>query len=506
MSTNHFVAFDLGAESGRAILATLNDEKLDLDVKHRFGNPTARLRGRLHWDFLAQWEALKTGLRKSAGSESSTKLKLSGIGVDTWGVDFGLITGDGDLLAMPVHYRDGRTDGMMDAAFARASRQTIFEATGIQFMQLNTLFQLLAMQKQSPRLLDAAETLLFMPDLFNYCFTGERKSELSIASTSQMLDPRQRAWATGLLRQLKLPTQILPTLVPSGTIIGNLTDEVAVGCGVDPMPVIAPGCHDTASAIAAVPVVNESAQDWCYISSGTWSLMGVELGEPLINEESLKLNYTNELGVAGRIRFLKNIMGLWLVQECRRQFAADGYDHSYSELAQMAERATPFVSLIDPDHGPFLMPGDMPGKIERFCVSTKQKVPNTRGEVVRTCLESLALTYRRTLEGLEKMLGRKIAVIHIVGGGSQNELLNQMTADSCGRPVIAGPIEATAAGNVMVQAMAIGLVKSLAEARGIIRSSLETKLFSPRDVGKWNEAYERFRNLPAVTPPSVTAP
>jgi rhamnulokinase len=405
-----------------------------------------------------------------------------------------------------VHYRDGRTDGMMDAAFARVSRQTIFEATGIQFMQLNTLFQLLAMQKQSPRLLDAAETLLFMPDLFNYCFTGERKSELSIASTSQMLDPRQRTWATGLLRQLKLPTQILPTLVPSGTIIGNLTDEVAVGCGVDPMPVIAPGCHDTASAIAAVPVVNESAQDWCYISSGTWSLMGVELGEPLINEESLKLNYTNELGVAGRIRFLKNIMGLWLVQECRRQFAADGYDHSYSELAQMAERATPFVSLIDPDHVPFLMPGDMPGKIERFCVSTKQKVPNTRGEVVRTCLESLALTYRRTLEGLEKMLGRKIAVIHIVGGGSQNELLNQMTADSCGRPVIAGPIEATAAGNVMVQAMAIGLVKSLAEARGIIRSSLETKLFSPRDVGKWNEAYERFRNLPAVTPPSVTAP
>jgi rhamnulokinase len=495
VATHHFVAFDLGAESGRAILATLNDGNLSLDVKHRFSNPTARLRGRLHWDVLSQWEALKTGLRKSAGSESSTKIKLSGIGVDTWGVDFGLLSSDGDLLGNPVHYRDSRTDGMMEAAFARANRQTIFQATGIQFMQLNTLFQLLAMQKQSPRLLAAAQTLLFMPDLFNYFFTGERKSELSIASTSQMLDPRERSWATNLLLQLKLPVQILPALVPSGTIIGDLTDDVAVACGVDAMPVIAPGCHDTASAIAAVPAVNEAAEDWCYISSGTWSLMGVELNEPFINDESLKMNYTNELGVGGRVRFLKNIMGLWLVQECRRQFAADGYDHGYSELTQMADRANPFVALIDPDHGPFLSPGDMPGKIERFCMATRQRSPSTRGEFVRTCLESLALTYRRTLDGLEKMLGRKIAVIHIVGGGSQNDLLNQMTADACGRPVIAGPIEATAAGNVLVQAMAIGVVKSLAEARAIVRSSLETKQFTPQDAGKWNEAYQRFRSL-----------
>jgi rhamnulokinase len=496
VASNHFVAFDLGAESGRAILATLSDGKLSLDVTHRFANPTARLRGRLHWDVLSQWEALKTGLRKSAGPESSAKLKLSGIGVDTWGVDFGLISSDGDLLGNPVHYRDSRTDGMLESAFARASRQTIFQATGIQFMQLNTLFQMLAMQKQSPRMLESAQTLLFMPDLFNFFFTGERKSELSIASTSQMLDVRQRSWASGLLHQLKLPTQILPNLVPSGSIIGDLSDDVATACGVDPMPVIAPGCHDTASAIAAVPAVNEAAEDWCYISSGTWSLMGVELKEPLINEESLKLNYTNELGVGGRVRFLKNIMGLWLVQECRRQFAADGYDHSYSELTQMADRASPLGALIDPNHGAFLTPGDMPGKIERFCLATKQRVPGTRGEYVRTCLESLALTYRRTLEGLEKMLGRKVAVIHIVGGGSQNELLNQMTADACGRAVIAGPTEATAAGNVLVQAMAIGLVKSLAEARAIVRSSLETKQFMPRDAGKWEEAYNRFRNLP----------
>jgi rhamnulokinase len=497
VSTNHFVAFDLGAESGRAILATLHDGALSLEVKHRFANPTARLGSRLHWDVLAQWEAIKSGLRKSAGSEASTKIKLSGIGVDTWGVDFGLISSDGDLVGTPVHYRDNRTDGMLEAAFARASRQTIFQATGIQFMQFNTLFQLLAMQQQSPRLLEAAQTLLFMPDLFNYFFTAQRKSELSIASTSQMLDPRARAWASGLLRQMKLPTQLLPTLVPSGTVIGNLTDAVAVECGVAPMPVIAPGCHDTASAIAAVPVVDEAAEDWCYISSGTWSLMGVELTEPLINEESLKLNYTNELGAGDRVRFLKNIMGLWLVQECRRQFKLDGYDHSYGELTQMADRANSFGSLIDPDHGPFLKPGDMPGKIERFCIATKQKTPSTRGEYVRSCLESLALTYRRTLDALEALLGRKIAVIHIVGGGSQNELLNQMTADACGRTVIAGPVEATASGNVLVQAMAIGLIKSLAEARAIVRSSLETKTFTPRDGGKWEDAYDRFRNLPA---------
>jgi rhamnulokinase len=497
MSTNHFVAFDLGAESGRAILATLADGRLSLDVRHRFPNPTARLRGQLHWDFLAQWEALKTGLRKSAGSESPTKLKLSGIGVDTWGVDFGLISEDGDLLGNPVHYRDSRTDGIMEAAFARVSRQSIFDRTGIQFMQFNTLFQLMAMQKQSPRMLQAAQTLLFMPDLFNYFFTGERRAELSIASTSQMLDPRHRTWAKGLLHQLQLPQEILPSLIPSGTIVGSLTPDLATACGVEPMPVIAPGCHDTASAIAAVPVVNEAAQDWCYLSSGTWSLMGVELPEPFINEQSRKLNYTNELGVAGRVRFLKNIMGLWLVQECRRQFAADGYDHSYSELTQMAERATPFVASIDPDHGPFLSPGDMPGKIERFCASTKQRTPSTRGEFIRTCLESLALAYRQTLEGLEQMLGRKIAVIHIVGGGSQNELLNQMTADACGRTVIAGPVEATAAGNVLVQAMAVGLVKSLAEARAIVRASLETRQFTPNNTGKWDDAFERFRMLPA---------
>jgi rhamnulokinase len=359
-------------------------------------------------------------------------------------------------------------------------------------MQFNTLYQLLAMQQQSPHLLAAAQTLLFMPNLFNYFFTGQRKAELSIASTSQMLDPRERTWATGLLRQLKIPDHILPDLIPSGTVVGNLTDEVASLCGVDSMPVIAPGCHDTASAIAAVPAVDESAEDWCYISSGTWSLMGVELPEPLINEQSLKLNYTNELGVGGRVRFLKNIAGLWLVQECRRQFASDGYDHNYSELTQMAARANPFIAVIDPDDAPFLAPDDMPGKIERFCAKTGQRKPGTRGEFVRTCLESLALTYRRTLEGLEQMLGRKIAVIHIVGGGSQNELLNQMTADACGRTVIAGPTEATAAGNVMVQAMAIGLVKSLAEARGIVRASLETKQFTPRDTQKWDEAYARF--------------
>jgi rhamnulokinase len=485
MPEQNFLAFDLGAESGRALLGHLNGGVLTLEEKHRFANPCGKINGHLHWNLLAQWEELKTGLKKAGA-------RLDGIGVDTWGVDFGLVGRDGSILGNPYMYRDSRTDGMMDLAFKKVPREKVFEHTGIQFMQLNTLFQLFAMAHAKSPILDVAQTLLFMPDLFNYLFTGQRKSEFSIATTSQMYDPRKKRWATEMLEQLGIPTKILPEIIPSATVIGPLSKDVADECEVAQVPVIAPGCHDTASAVAAVPAQGEG---WCYISSGTWSLMGVEIDEPIINDKSLKYNYTNEGGVGGKIRLLKNIMGLWLVQECRRQFAKDGYEHSYAELTQMAERAAGFGAVIDPDHGPFLAPGDMPGKIERFCKQTKQPPPTTRGDFIRTCLDSLALTYRKTLEGLEDILGKKITTIHIVGGGSQNLLLNQMTADACGRTVVAGPVEGTAIGNILAQAMATGSVKSLADARQVVRASFDVKRYEPREPAKWEQAYAQYRSV-----------
>ncbi len=488
-TSRKFLAFDLGAESGRALLGHLDGQRLTLEEKHRFANPNGRMNGHLHWNLLQQWEELKTGLRKA----STGGTKLDGIGVDTWGVDFGLIGKGGEVLGFPYMYRDSRTDGMMDKAFAKVPRDKIFDATGIQFMQLNSLFQLFAMKQANSAVLDAAETLLFMPDLFNYLFTGARKSEFSIATTSQMYDPRKRAWAVDMLKALGLPTHILPEIVPSGTVIGPLHDDVAKECGVEAsVPVIAPACHDTGSAVAAVPA---EGKDWCYISSGTWSLMGVELAEPLINAKALQYNYTNEGGVGGTIRFLKNIMGLWLVQECRRHWQKEGHEHSYAELTQMASEATALRSLVNPDHGPFLSPGDMPHKIAEFCTKTKQPVPSSPGEFVRVCLDSLALAYRATLEGLEDVLGRKIGVIHIVGGGTQNELLTQMTADACGREVVAGPVEATAIGNILVQAMATGDVKMLADARAIVRTSFDVKRYKPRHSAAWDQAYARYKSL-----------
>jgi rhamnulokinase len=489
---NHFLAFDLGAESGRALLGILDGDKLSLEEKHRFPNPSGRMNGRLCWDLLGQWEHLKEGLRKTAaGLSTGGGASLDGIGVDTWGVDFGLLNSDGDILGNPLHYRDSGTDGVMQKVFARVGRENVFEQTGTQLMQFNTLFQLQAMKDRSPRLLESAQTLLFMPDLFNYLFTGECKAEFSIASTSQMYDMRKKAWATPLLEALGLPGAILPEVVPSGTVIGRLRAEVGGERGSDAVPVIAPAGHDTASAVAAVPAEGGS---WCYISSGTWSLMGVELPQPIINDKSLKYNYTNEGGVGGSIRFLKNIMGLWLVQECRRHWIREDHDHTYAELTQMAERAAS-TALIDPNHQPFLSPGNMVPKIDEFCRDTQQHVPGTRGEYVRVCLESLALTYRRTLEGLEDILGRRLETIHIVGGGSRNELLNQMTADACGRRVVAGPVEATAIGNILVQAMAVGAVRSLDAARAIVRESFDVKTYEPRESKKWDAAYEKFRGI-----------
>jgi sugar (pentulose or hexulose) kinase len=490
MPTRKFLAFDLGAESGRALLGTLDNGKLTLQEQHRFANPNGRINGHLHWNLLQQWEELKTGLRKTA-----REAKLDGIGVDTWGVDFGLIGAAGEVLGNPHMYRDSRTDGMMDEVFKIVPRDEVFDATGIQFMQLNSLYQLFAMKRAGSALLSCAETLLFMPDLFNYLFTGVRKSEFSIATTSQMYDPRRKAWAIDMLTQLGLPTHILPEIIPSGTVLGPLREDVAKECGgAAGIPVIAPACHDTGSAVAAVPA---QGNDWCYISLGTCSLMGVELDQPLINDKALQYNYTNEGGVGGTIRFLKNIMGLWLVQECRRHFAKEGKEFSYAELTKMAADAPPLQCVVNPDHAPFGSPGDMPPKIADYCRKSNQRIPSTPGEFVRVCLDSLALAYRRTLAGLEDLLGRRISVIHIVGGGTQNELLTQMAADACNRPVVAGPVEATAIGNILVQAMATGDVTSLTDARAIVRSSFDVKRYDPRDTARWDAAYDQFIALPA---------
>ncbi len=490
MPASNLIAFDLGAESGRAVLGRLDGQRLALTEVHRFANVPVRMNGHLHWDLLALWRELKAGLRNAAAAARQTP--LDGLGVDTWGVDFGLLGRNGEILGVPVCYRDARTDGVMDEVLARLGRRRVFEATGIQFLPFNTLFQLVAMQRCGSGLLDAAERILFMPDLLHFLLAGRTANEFSVATTSQMYDPRAGDWAWDLLRELDLPTRLLGDVVPAGTVLGPVRDEVAAECDVPPVPVITPASHDTGSAVASVPAEGDG---WCYISSGTWSLMGVELAAPVINDKSLAYNYTNEGGVGGSIRFLKNIAGLWLVQECRRHWQGQGDSHDYAELTEMAAAARPFAAVLEPDHQSFLTPGEMPARIEAYCRQTGQIPPASKGEMVRTCLEGLALAYRRTLEGLEDVLGRRIEVIHIVGGGCRNGLLNQLTADACGRVVIAGPVEATAIGNVLCQAMAIGRVGSLAEARDIVRASFEVVRYEPREPGAWDQAWQRYRQL-----------
>ncbi len=485
MAERKYLAFDFGAESGRAILGTLADGKLTLEEKHRFANPMGQIRGQLQWDLLGQWEQVKQGLRNTRGT------KLDGIGVDTWGVDFGLLDSTGDVIGNPTMYRDSCTDGMIDDVNAIVGAKQVFETTGIQVMFFNTLYQMRALVKKSPHKLAAATKLLFMPDLFNYLLTGVAKGEFSIVSTSQMYDPRKRAWATEMLEKIGIPTRILPDIIPTGTVLGPLLDSVAKECEVSPATVIATAGHDTASAVASVPA---SGGSWCYISSGTWSLMGVELAEPIINDKSVAYNYTNEGGIGGSIRFLKNIMGMWLIQECRRHFQKEGHEHSYAELAQMAKDSKPFDILVDPDFAPFATPGDMPGKIDQYCEKTGQAKPATRGAYIRACVDSLALKYRHTLEGLEAILGKSIDTIHIVGGGTQNELLNQLTADICKKSVVAGPIEATAIGNILVQAIATGAIKDIAEARQVVRASFPVKRYDPSDSAA-DAHYERFLAL-----------
>ena len=481
-----FLALDLGAESGRAMLGQFDGERIQLSEVYRFPNGPVRLPDGLHWDVLRLWSEIKQGLARAIQEHGAD---LAGVGLDTWGVDFGLLDRDGALVSNPYHYRDSRTDGMLDEAFRRVPRAEIFEQTGIQFMQINSLYQLLSMVVRQSPALDIAETFLTMPDLFNYWLTGRKVCEFSNATTTQCYDPRKKGWANPMLERLDIPTHIFPEIVPPGTVLGELLPSVAEEVGTSGLPVIAPACHDTGSAVAAVPA---EGSDFAYISSGTWSLMGAEVAEPVINASSLANNFTNEGGVAGTFRFLKNIMGLWLVQECRRTWASQGESLSYDELTQMAAEAEPLRSIVNPDDGDFLKPGDMLARIRAFCERTGQPVPESKGAVVRCALESLALKYRWVLERLEEILARHLEPIHIVGGGTQNRLLNQFAADATGRQVIAGPIEATAAGNVITQAMALGHIASLEEGRRIVRNSFDVATYEPASGAEWEQAYTRL--------------
>lgn len=478
----YYLACDLGAESGRLMLGTLTEGKLSLEEIHRFPNGPERSGNSLHWNIERLFSELVNGLKKA----SARGLKYSSISTDSWGVDYILYDKNGNIIKPVYHYRDSRTEKGVEIANAKAGWETIFAETGIQFMALNTIYQLASEPKE--RLL-SADKLLLIGDAFNEFLCGVGKAEVSLASTTQLYNPVTKSWSKKLLSALELPERIFPEIVPSGTRLGLLKEKLASQTGVNELQVIASCSHDTGAAVAAVPA---SGKNWAYLSSGTWSLMGVEAQTPVINEKCRKLNFTNEIGYGNTVRLLKNIIGLWLVQECRREWARQGKEYDYPTLTQMASESPEFVSLINPSDPRFIAPDNMPERIASFCKETNQPVPNSPGAYIRCCLESLALLYKRTLLMIEDLTGEKIERLHIVGGGSRNYLLNQFAANALQIPVYTGPVEATAAGNILVQAIALGDITSLDTARSIVRNSMEVSVVEPKDKQKWEDAYQRF--------------
>jgi len=480
----NYLAIDLGAESGRTIVGSLVDSKLTLSETHRFPNGPVRLNDGLHWDVLRLWSDIKAGISKSKPIDS--------LGLDTWAVDFALLDKNDSLLGNPFHYRDARTDGMLEEAFKVMPRAEIFANSGIQFMQLNTLYQLIATVRTNPSLFGIAKTFVTIPDLFNYWLTGELSNEFTNATTTQCFDPRTRAWSTKILSAFDIPSYLFKPTTESGSQIGTILSGIAEETGAAVVPVILPACHDTGSAVVAVPAKNE---DFVWLSSGTWSIMGAEVREPCLNEKALVYNFTNEGGVFGTWRLSKNVMGLWLVQECRREWMRGGEEMSFDALTQAAVESETFLSVIDPDFDEFLHPGDMPSRIQKFCADTNQQVPQTKGQIIRVALESIALKYRLVLERLEELIGKRLDPLHIIGGGTRNSLLNQFTADSTGRTVIAGPVEATAIGNILMQAIGMKQLASLAEARAVVRLSFEAEIYEPKPNSGWHEAYGQLQKV-----------
>ena len=485
---HNYLAFDLGASSGRAVIGVFNGERLTLEEGHRFPNRIIRVLDHLHWDILGLFEEMQQGLRLCARSGRT----LRSIGVDTWGVDFGLIGKDRTLLGMPYAYRDPHTSGIMESAFTLASRDMIFEQTGIQFMPINTLYHLIALQRADSPLLQSAERLLMIPDLLNLFLTGVAAAEFTDVTTTQCYNPGTRDWAWTLLDVFDLPTGIMPDIIQPGTVLGPLLPHIAEDTGIGNINVVAPASHDTGSAVAAVPAQGE---DWAYLSSGTWSLMGIESPEPIISPQALAFNMTNEGGIDGTFRILKNITGLWLIQECKRIWTREGQDYEYDEIVRMAESATPFKAFIDPEDPAFMAPDNMPEAIREMCTRTGQAAPGDVGETARCIFESLALKYRQVLDQLVMLRGKPLSTLHMVGGGIQNTLLCQFTANAIGLPAVAGPIEATAIGNLLVQAIAHGEISSLSQLRDVVRESFPIVTYEPRETNAWNDAYERFKEL-----------
>lgn len=470
-------------------MGTLENGRLNLTEVHRFTNQMQFINGHWFWNIFSLFNELKTGLKKCI---KDFGVQPQSVAVDTWGVDFVHLDEDGMILSLPFAYRDSRTDTAMDALFKLVPREEVYRQTGIQLMQFNSLFQLFIMVKENRSILKITDKILFMPDALNYLFSGVAKTEFSIASTSQMIKPGRCEWQTALLGKVGVPTSILGEIILPGMVIGRLTPEVAEETGSQQIPVIAVAGHDTASAIASVPAKNGN---FAYISSGTWSLMGIESPEPIISKQTEAMNFTNEGGVEGTTRFLKNIMGMWLIQECRRTWSKE-VNYTWDELVQLVRDAEPFKFLIDPDKACFLNPGDMPRAIADNCTDAGVGKPSTHAEMIRCIYDSLALKYRFTLDQIRQVSSRPIEKIHIIGGGANNHFLNQLTADVTGLPVVAGPVEATAIGNILIQAKAMGLVSSLSKIRKVVRDSFDVVTFTPEShSGNYDKAYQRFSGI-----------
>ncbi|HOD92394.1 MAG TPA: rhamnulokinase family protein [Clostridia bacterium] len=482
------LAYDFGASSGRAMLGSYDGKKIYIEELHRFSNDPVYLNDTLYWDILRLFHEMKTGLieaRKTGHDD------IKSIGIDTWGVDFGLIDDKGRLLENPIHYRDKRTDGLMEEVWAKIGKKNLYDRTGIQFMQFNTIYQLYSIAKNRPELFERTAQLLFMPDLLSYFLTGEKVTEFSMSSTTQMLNSRTGDWDYELLEKLGIPSNILGKVTDSATVIGKLSEQVCYETGLKPITVTAVAGHDTGSAMIAAPADTDL---FAFLSSGTWSILGSELQKPVVNDLTYKYEYSNEGGINRTARLIKNIMGLWIYQECRRQWNKEGDPVSFDELEMSARQAKPFACLIDVDHQTFYHPGEMPERVVEFCRRTNQYVPKNRAEIVRCIMESLALKYRYVFDGLCEIVGSRIPKLHMVGGGCKNTMISQFTANALGIEVTSGPIEATAIGNIAAQLIALGEIKDLKHARKVIKDSFEIKSYFPQDRQLWEEKYNYYLN------------
>ena len=489
MAKLKMLAIDLGASSGRGIVGSFDGKKITLEENHRFPNEPVTVAGTFSWDTLRIFHEIKNSIRKCALSEDKN---IRSIGIDTWGVDYGLIDKTGRLMSNPVHYRDTRTEGIIEYADKFVPRSELYNVTGLQFQNFNTVYQILASMRDEPMYINNAQKLLFTPDLLNYFLTGEMRCEYTIASTGAIFDAKKRDFAYDLLAKFGIPTGIFAPIAQPGSVVGGLLPQVLEEVGNIDAKVVNVAAHDTASAVVAVPAAGD---DFIFLSSGTWSIMGSELKEPIISDASFKYNFTNEGGAENTFRFSKNITGLWLKQESKRQWEREGKSYTHDQLSDMALASKPFQSLIDPDDALFATPGNLPKRIAEYCKATGQHVPEDAGEIMRCIFESLALRYRYTAERIDEMKGHKTPFINIIGGGTKESLLCQFAADACGRPACAGPVEATAIGNIAVQAIAAGELKNVAEAREVIRNSIDIEYYEPKNSESWDEGYERFTKL-----------